>query len=63
LVDELMPTFTVDGIKNKVKIDDTFKAEGPFYVFLGDIAEHGNGKLFISKPANPQLSLIYDKFL
>ena len=62
-VDELMPTFTVNAVKKKVKVDDTFKAEGPFYVFLGDLAEHGTGKLFVSKPANPQLSTIYDKYL
>jgi formylmethanofuran dehydrogenase subunit C len=61
-VDELMPTFTIDRVKGKVKIDDTFKAEGPFYVFLGDLAEHGNGKLFISKANNPQLSK-YERFL
>jgi hypothetical protein len=36
--------------------------EGPFYVFLGDLAEHGNGKLFISKSANSQLRY-YEKFL
>jgi formylmethanofuran dehydrogenase subunit C len=62
-VDELMPTFTVDGVKKSVKVDEPLKAEGPFYVFLGDLAEHGNGKLFVSKPSNPQLSAIYDKYL
>jgi formylmethanofuran dehydrogenase subunit C len=62
-VDELMPTFTVDGVKGKVKIADNFKAEGPFYVFLGDLAEHGNGKIFVSKPANPNFGPIYDKYL
>ncbi len=61
-VDELMPTFTVDGVKAKVKVDDTLKAEGPFYVFLGDLAEHGNGKLFVSKANNPQLKN-HEKFL
>ena len=61
-VDELMPTFTVDAVKKKAKVDDTFKAEGPFYVFLGDLAENGNGKLFISKANNPRLTK-YDKFL
>lgn len=61
-VDELMPTFTVDRIKGKAKIDDSFKAEGPFYVFLGDLAENGNGKLFVSKANNPQLSK-YERFL
>ena len=61
-VDELMPTFTVDGVKGKVKINENFKAEGPFYVFLGDLAEHGKGKIFVSKPANPRLGPIYDKY-
>jgi len=62
-VDELMPTFTIDSVKGKVKIDSTETAQGPFYVFLGDLAEKGNGKLFISKANNPQLSTIYDRYL
>jgi formylmethanofuran dehydrogenase subunit C len=62
VVDELMPTFTVDRVKGKVKVTTNFKAEGPFYVFLGDLAEHGTGKLFVSKTNNPQLN-IYEKFL
>jgi formylmethanofuran dehydrogenase subunit C len=62
IVNELMPTFTIDNIKGKVKIDETMKVEGPFYVFLGDLAEGGKGKLFISKKANPQLNK-YEKFL
>lgn len=63
VVEDLMPTFTVDSVKGNVKIDDTLKVEGPFYVFLGDLAEHGNGKLFVSKPNNPHLRPIYDKYL
>jgi formylmethanofuran dehydrogenase subunit C len=62
-LEEVMPTFTVEGIKPTVKIDDTQKASGPFYVFLGDLAEHGNGKLFVSQPTNAHLSAIYDKYL
>jgi len=61
-MDELMPTFTVDGVKPKVKIDETLKAEGPFYVFLGDLAEAGNGKLYVSKSNNSNLNR-YEKFL
>jgi hypothetical protein len=48
--------------QNKVKVDADFKAKGPFYVFLGDLAEHGKGKLYVSKVNNSQLSL-YEKFL
>ncbi len=62
LLEEVMPTFSIDSIKPKVKIDDSETAIGPFYVFLGDIAESGNGKLFVSKLNNPQLST-YEKFL
>ena len=61
-VEEVMPTFTIDGVKPKVKVDDTESAAGPFYVFLGDIAEKGTGKLFASKANNPQLKT-YEKFL
>ena len=62
VVEEVMPTFTVDGVKPKVKVDDTESAAGPFYVFLGDLAEKGKGKLFISKANNPQLKS-YEKHL
>jgi formylmethanofuran dehydrogenase subunit C len=62
-VDYMLPSFTIDGIKAKQKIDDTETAQGPFYVFLGDLAEKGTGKLFISKAKNPQLGTMYDKYL
>ncbi len=61
-VEAIMPTFTIDTTKPKVKIDDTESAQGPFYVFLGDLAENGTGKIFVSKPANPSLKT-YEKFL
>ena len=62
-LEEPMPTFTIDSIKAKVKLDDTETVTGPFYVFLGDLAEGGSGKLFVSKANNPQLGPIYDKYL
>jgi formylmethanofuran dehydrogenase subunit C len=61
-VEEVMPTFTIDSVKPKVKIDDTTSAAGPFYVFLGDLAEHGTGKIFVSKANNPQMKS-YEKYL
>ncbi|MEM2108428.1 MAG: formylmethanofuran dehydrogenase subunit C [Candidatus Bathyarchaeia archaeon] len=61
-LEEVMPTFTIDSIKPKVKVDDAESANGPFYVFLGDLAEDGRGKLFVSKAANPHLSS-YESFL
>jgi formylmethanofuran dehydrogenase subunit C len=62
-VEDMMPTFTIDSVKAKVKIDDTESAQGPFYVFLGDLAEKGIGKLFVSKASNTQLSSTYEKYL
>jgi formylmethanofuran dehydrogenase subunit C len=62
-LEEVMPTFTIDSVKPKTKIDDTQTVQGPFYVFLGDLAEHGTGKLFVSKANNPQLKSIYEKYL
>jgi formylmethanofuran dehydrogenase subunit C len=59
---ELMPTFTIDSVKPKVKVDDTQTAQGPFYVFLGDRAENGTGKIFALKAANPALKF-YEKYL
>jgi formylmethanofuran dehydrogenase subunit C len=60
---EPMPTFTIDSIKPKVKLDDTETVPGPFYVFIGDLAENSTGgKLFVSKTNNPHLSA-YERFL
>ncbi|UCF45138.1 MAG: formylmethanofuran dehydrogenase subunit C [Candidatus Bathyarchaeota archaeon] len=61
-LEEVLPTFTIDRIKSKVKIEEGEKVSGPFYVFLGDLAEKGKGKLFVSKVSNPHLSH-YEKFL
>jgi formylmethanofuran dehydrogenase subunit C len=59
--EDVMPTFTIEDVKKKVKVDGE-KIEGPFYRFTGDLADNGKGKLFVSKPKNPYLSM-YDKYL
>jgi formylmethanofuran dehydrogenase subunit C len=61
-LEEMMPTFTINDVKAKVKIDEGEKAAGPFYVFLGDLAETGKGKLYVSKTKNSHLSR-YERFL
>lgn len=55
-LESMLPTFTIESVKSKVKIDETQSILEPFYVFLGDRAEEGNGKLYVSKDKNPQLS-------
>jgi formylmethanofuran dehydrogenase subunit C len=61
-LESILPTFTIDSIREKVKIEEDETASGPLYVFLGDLAEDGKGKLYVSKEKNPHLSS-YEKFL
>ncbi|MBE0519585.1 formylmethanofuran dehydrogenase subunit C [Candidatus Bathyarchaeota archaeon] len=60
-LESVLPTFTIESIKKKVKIEEKI-VEGPFYLFLGDLTENGKGKLYVSKEKNPQLSS-YEKLL
>ncbi|MCS7120476.1 MAG: formylmethanofuran dehydrogenase subunit C [Candidatus Bathyarchaeota archaeon] len=57
----VLPTFIIDSIRENVKIDGEV-IQGPFYRFIGDIAEGGEGKLFVAKEKNPQLRS-YEKYL
>ena len=58
----VLPSFTVDSIRPKVKIEENETVEGPFYVFLGDLAEGGSGKLYVFKGKNQHLAC-YEKLL
>jgi formylmethanofuran dehydrogenase subunit C len=60
-VESVLPTFTIDSVKKKVDVDGQ-EAKGPFYLFTGDIAEKGNGKLYIAQAKNLHLSS-YEKYL
>jgi formylmethanofuran dehydrogenase subunit C len=53
-LESLLPTFTIDSIKKKAKTENKVIQE-PFFLFLGDLAEHGNGKLYVSINKNEQL--------
>ncbi len=53
-VASVLPTFTIDEIKSKAKADGEEIKES-FYLFNGDLAEHGKGKLYVSKRKNPHL--------
>jgi|SRR5271157_3651740 len=61
-LESVLPTFSIDLFRRKIKIDTSEEVEGPLYVFVGDLAENGSGKLYVSKKNNPQLSC-YEKFL
>jgi formylmethanofuran dehydrogenase subunit C len=56
VAESILPTFTIDSVKMKVKIEEDETAQGPSYVFLGDLAENGKGKLYVPKDKNPHLS-------
>lgn len=60
-VPSVLPTFTIDSLRPNADVDGE-KIEGPFYRFIGDIADKGEGKLFVSKLKNPHLSF-YEKYL
>jgi formylmethanofuran dehydrogenase subunit C len=61
-LESVLPTFTVDSIREKVKIEEGETVAGPFYLFLGDLVENGNGKLYVFKEKNPHLNN-YEKLL
>jgi len=60
-IPSILPTFTIDSIRPNVKLNGE-KVQGPFYRFIGDLADRGEGKLFVSKTKNPHLSF-YEKYL
>ena len=60
-VPSIVPTFTIDSIRPRVKINEE-AVTGPFYMFVGDLAEDGDGRLYVSQTQNPHLSF-YEKYL
>jgi len=60
-VPSILPTFTIDSVKAKVKIDGEETA-GPFYLFVGDQTENGDGKLYVAQATNPHLKF-YEEYL
>lgn len=61
-IESILPTFTFEGLKKKVKIEESEVVEMPLYLFIGDLTENGKGKLYVSKANNPQL-YYYERFL
>lgn len=57
----VLPSFTIDSVRPKVKVEGE-PVEGPFYRFIGDLTEHGTGRLFISQAKNSHLEF-YEKYL
>ena len=51
----VLPTFSIDSVKKRIEVGGE-EMQGPFYLFTGDIAEKGNGKLYVSQAKNQHLS-------
>ncbi|MEM2028697.1 MAG: formylmethanofuran dehydrogenase subunit C [Candidatus Bathyarchaeia archaeon] len=60
-IPSVLPTFSIDDLRPSVNVDGE-KIVGPFYRFVGDMAEGGDGRLFVSKPKNTHLAF-YEKYL
>jgi formylmethanofuran dehydrogenase subunit C len=61
-LESVLPTFTIEGLRKKVKIEEGEVVEAPFYLFSGDLTENGRGRLYVAKEPNPHLSH-YEKLL
>ncbi len=61
-LESVLPTFTIESVKKKVKIEENERVEGPFYLFLGDLTENGKGKLYVFKEKNVHLTY-YERLL
>lgn len=53
-VPSILPSFHIDDLKPKTKVGDE-EIAGPFYCFVGDLAEGGDGRLYVSVKQNPHL--------
>lgn len=53
-IPSILPTFAIDDVKSKVKIEEE-DIKGSFYVFIGDLAERGSGKLYVAREENEHL--------
>lgn len=61
-LETILPTFSIEGIRGKVKVEEDETVQGPLYVFTGDLADNGNGKLYVHKDKNPHLRY-FEKYL
>lgn len=61
IVPSILPTFSVDSISKRTRVESE-EVMGPFYTFIGDLAENGEGRLFVSQINNPHLK-VYDRFI
>jgi formylmethanofuran dehydrogenase subunit C len=60
-VPTVLPSFNITGIRKRVRVGEK-RVPGPFYLFTGDLADNGSGRIYLSQTSNPHLN-VYEKFL
>lgn len=60
-VPSVLPSFNIVGIRQRVRVGEA-RIPGPFYLFTGDLADRGNGRLYLAQHANPHLHM-FEKYL
>jgi formylmethanofuran dehydrogenase subunit C len=58
-IPEILPSFTIESIRGSARIGKE-KIQGPFYLFVGDSNEDGEGRLYIKKEGNDDLKYFED---
>lgn len=53
-IPEILPSFTIESIRGSTRIGKE-KIKGPFYLFVGDGNEDGEGRLYVRKEGNDDL--------
>lgn len=60
-VPSVLPSFNITGIRQRVRVGEA-RIPGPFYLFTGDLADRGSGRIYLAQQANPHLH-VYEKYL
>jgi formylmethanofuran dehydrogenase subunit C len=60
-VPSVLPSFNIVGIRQRVRVGKD-RIPGPFYLFTGDLADRGSGRLYLAQQANSHLQ-VFEKFL
>jgi formylmethanofuran dehydrogenase subunit C len=56
-VPSILPSFTFEEVRKSTRVGDD-RVEGPFYLFSGDLAEDGEGRLYLAISENNHLHFI-----
>jgi formylmethanofuran dehydrogenase subunit C len=56
-IPSILPSFTFEEVRKSTRVGDD-RVEGPFYLFSGDLAEDGKGRLYLAISENNHLHFI-----